>query len=61
MSQEEWSNIKYTLNNETKTIDEKEIGGLADIPKMILKIKRAEKILPLYSREPNITISKKSL
>ena len=32
VSQEEWSNIKYTLNNETKTIDEKEIGSFTQFP-----------------------------
>lgn len=53
--------MAMALKRPVVQIDEKEIGDLADIPEMILKIKRAEKTLPLYSREPNITISKKSL
>ncbi len=32
VGKEEWSNIKYTLNTETKLIDEKEIGSFTQFP-----------------------------
>ena len=53
--------LAMALNRPVVQIDEKEISDLTLIPKMIFKIKRAARALPFYSREPNITISKKSL